>query len=180
MDARIPSPPRLRRATGALGRRSLSEGGKSGHDEFAGGSTGPSRDAPRPSFLKFMSLPKNGGRRECRARAAPAASYANKESIRVSHHRSAATIRHSLHDGFTGSFVLAPETGLFCLRPRCDAKASSPGWYQRRDTGPTRLLRPLQARSSAALKRPSRPAPNVRDDRDTPLIKGTGRGKKCP
>jgi putative acetyltransferase len=32
MDARVPSPPRLRRATNSLGRRSFSEGGKPGHD----------------------------------------------------------------------------------------------------------------------------------------------------
>jgi hypothetical protein len=35
-----------------------------------------------------------------------------EESTRVSHHRFAETIRHSLRDGFTVSFVLAPETGL--------------------------------------------------------------------
>jgi hypothetical protein len=34
VDARPPSPPRLRRATNTLGRRSFSEGGKAGHDEF--------------------------------------------------------------------------------------------------------------------------------------------------
>jgi hypothetical protein len=33
VDARLPSPPRLRRATISLGRRSFSEGGKAGHDE---------------------------------------------------------------------------------------------------------------------------------------------------
>jgi hypothetical protein len=34
VDARHPSPPRLRRATISLGRRSFSEGGKAGHDDF--------------------------------------------------------------------------------------------------------------------------------------------------
>jgi hypothetical protein len=33
VDARHPSPPRLRRATSSLGRRSFSEGGKAGHDD---------------------------------------------------------------------------------------------------------------------------------------------------
>jgi hypothetical protein len=33
VDGRVPSPPRLRRATISLGRRSFSEGGKPGHDE---------------------------------------------------------------------------------------------------------------------------------------------------
>ena len=36
VDARHPSPPRLRRATNSLGRRSFSEGGKAGHDEALG------------------------------------------------------------------------------------------------------------------------------------------------
>src|ERR1700760_3297970 len=33
VDARPPSPLKLRRATSSLGRRSLGEGGKTGHDE---------------------------------------------------------------------------------------------------------------------------------------------------
>jgi hypothetical protein len=35
VDARLPPPPRLRRATTSLGRRSFSEGGKAGHDELS-------------------------------------------------------------------------------------------------------------------------------------------------
>jgi len=34
-----------------------------------------------------------------------------KKAHEHSHHRYNAIIRHSLRDGFTGSFVLAPETG---------------------------------------------------------------------
>jgi len=34
VDARHPSPPKLRRATSSLGRRSFSEDGKAGHDEL--------------------------------------------------------------------------------------------------------------------------------------------------
>jgi peptide/nickel transport system ATP-binding protein len=37
MDPRVPSPPRLRRATNSLGRRSFSEGGKPGGDEAGNG-----------------------------------------------------------------------------------------------------------------------------------------------
>jgi hypothetical protein len=36
-----------------------------------------------------------------------------KKAHERSHHRSAEINRHSLRDGFTVSFVLAPETGLF-------------------------------------------------------------------
>jgi hypothetical protein len=35
LDRPVPSPPRLRRATNSLGRRSLSEGGKPGDDSFS-------------------------------------------------------------------------------------------------------------------------------------------------
>jgi hypothetical protein len=80
--------------------------------------------------------------------------------------------RHSLRDGFTVSFGLSPEIGLCCLRPQRDAKhhrkvdasveASGPHDFAVRSAH-IRLLRD---------KRPSHPAPNVRDDRDTPLVNG--------
>jgi hypothetical protein len=66
---------------------------------------------------------KNGGRRECRVHAAPAASRANEKSTRASHHRYAETVRHSLRDGATAYFVLSPVTGLFCHRRFADNPA---------------------------------------------------------
>ena len=63
--------------------------------------------------MQTETLLKNRGRRECRALDAPAASYAKVESIRVSHHRFAETLRHSLRDGCSGYFVLSPVIGLF-------------------------------------------------------------------
>jgi hypothetical protein len=54
-----------------------------------------------PEFCKSNSLEERG-RRECRVPDAPAASYAKVKSTRVSHHRFAETIRHSLRDGFNG------------------------------------------------------------------------------
>ena len=45
-----------------------------------------------------------------------------KESTRVSHHRFAETIRHSLRNGFTTYSALSPAIGLSCHRPRSDAK----------------------------------------------------------
>ena len=82
------------------------------------------------TFPRSQSLPSRckqhpseiGGSRECRAFGSPAASCAKVKSTRVSHHRSAETIRHSLRDGLTVSFVVSPETGLCCLRPQRDAK----------------------------------------------------------
>jgi hypothetical protein len=43
--------------------------------------------------------------------------------------------------------------------------------------GTTRLRRPQHARSSRALSRPSHSAPNVRDDREAPLLAGPERAK---
>ena len=55
---------------------------------------------------------------------APAASRARIESTRVSHHRSARTVRHSLRDGATVSFVLSPVIGLSCHRRRRDCRSN--------------------------------------------------------
>ncbi|SHN66646.1 hypothetical protein SAMN05444170_1033 [Bradyrhizobium erythrophlei] len=55
VDARHPSPPRLRRATNSLGRRSFSEGGKAGHDVV--------------ERIRLRLRP--GSQRPCRARPAP-------------------------------------------------------------------------------------------------------------
>jgi hypothetical protein len=47
-------------------------------------------------------------------------------------------------------------------------------------TGTTRLRRPPRARSSVAPRRPSLPALNVRDDRETPLEKGRDTTRNKP
>src|ERR1700744_1209155 len=54
MDCRVPSPPRLRRATNSLGRRSFGKGGKPGNDNA--GSVGPGErdlvERLRPELLR--------------------------------------------------------------------------------------------------------------------------------
>jgi hypothetical protein len=78
----------------------------------------------------------------------------------------------------TVSFVLSPVTGLFCHRhpadnsARLDASvgASGPHDFAVRIS----ILRPALA--CLTLPRPSHPAPNVRDDRETPLCVGRDRG----
>jgi hypothetical protein len=52
------------------------------------------------------------GRRECRARDAPAASRAMKKAHERSHHGHTGTTRHSPRNGFTAYFVLSPVTTL--------------------------------------------------------------------
>ena len=89
--------------------------------------------------------------------------------------------RHSLRDGFTVSFGLSPEIGLFCLRrkPQCVsivARLMPASRHQDHTTSPSasNALRP------AHRQRPPHPAPNVRDDRDTPLVKGRETGEEVP
>jgi hypothetical protein len=88
----------------------------------------------------------------------------------------------------TVSFVLAPETGLYCLRPRRDAGVSGPpgrhrhiiaklisaSGYQAHTTSPSASA-PLVL---TAQRRPPHPAPNARDDRETPLRRG-GMAQAC-
>ena len=65
---------------------------------------------------------KTRGSRECRAFGSPAASCAKVKSTRVSRHRFAETIRHSLRGGFTTYSALSPAIGRFCHRHRRNAK----------------------------------------------------------
>ena len=76
----------------------------------------------------------------------------------------------------TVSFVLSPVIGLCCHRFRHDAEASMPEMpasrHQDHTTSPSASMRFVLAHR----ERPSHPAPNVRDDRDTPLLVGCGLG----
>src|SRR5690349_6978324 len=67
---------------------------------------------PAAGFARVLRKPcplQIRGRRECRVFVAPAALRAIVESTQASHHRYAETVRHSLRDGVTASFVLSPE-----------------------------------------------------------------------
>src|SRR5258708_8187661 len=75
----------------------------------------PRRES-RPGCCPVTSS-RQGGRRECRGRRAPAASRATKKAHEHSHHRYNAIIRHSLRDAFTGSFVLSPPIPLSSPHP---------------------------------------------------------------
>ena len=91
----------------------------------------------------FPSLDSRGSR-ECRTFGSPAASCAKVKSTRVSHHRSAETIRHSLRDGFTTYSALSPAIGLFvtvtsAMRQHCrqlhtSVEASRPRGFVVRDS----------------------------------------------
>src|ERR1700720_300447 len=92
-----------------------------------------------------------------------------------SHHRSAETIRHCLRDGFTTYSALSPAIGRSCHRHQRNAQALSPTSRQRRGVKTTRLRRPREKRIRLVRHlRPSHPAPNVRDDREAPLLEERG------
>ncbi len=139
------------------------------------------------------------GRRESRVSDAPAAACASK-STRVSNHRFTGIIRPSLRNGFNGFLRALPgDEFLFVTVVSRIERLHAPGRAAKppRDLTPatgartTRLLRPRPCRSSRALpiahgsRRSALQScrahdtlastashPNVRDDRDTPLVKG--------
>jgi hypothetical protein len=75
----------------------------------------------------------------------------------------------------TVSFVLSPAIGLFVTVAGANASSivtnlMSASRHQDHTTSPSAQ----SAARPAAQERPSHPAPNVRDDRETPLWKGAG------
>jgi hypothetical protein len=113
------------------------------------------------------------------ASCAPVASRAKIKSTRVSPPQVRRTSRHSLRYGFNGFLRGLPgEPGFLATVPaQCEALSrvdTSVGVSGRHDFSVCDT-RSRQSRAS----HPSHPAPNVRDDRDTPLISGTGRAEKC-
>jgi hypothetical protein len=84
-------------------------------------------------------------------------------------------IRHSLHDGLA----------VYTCSPRCPGLLATVAGVMRehhrqRDpsvggSGPHDFAARLAALVLRCAKRPSHPAPNVRDDRDTPLFSGARR-----
>ena len=96
-----------------------------------------------------------------------------KKAYERSHHRFAETFRHSLHDGVTVSFVLSPVNRAFCHRRLSIISTSLTPASGRQDhtTSPSEV----HALRLQRKPRPSHPAPNVRDDRDTPLFSGARR-----
>jgi hypothetical protein len=112
---------------------------------------------------------KHGGSRECRALDAPAAARAKVESTRVSHHRSTETIRHSLHDGLTAYVRALPGVPGFLASVACElvTRKLDPSVG---GSGPRVFTARIDAARPAPPTRPSHPAPNVRDDREPPLL----------
>src|SRR5690242_12016128 len=87
------------------------------------------------------------------------------------------TTRPSLREWFYGLYALSPGTGLSCpcrrriIICRLSLSVGRPGPH---DFAVRKLIGRLAQRLRPNLSRPSHPAPNVRDDREAPLISGAG------
>ncbi len=86
-----------------------------------------------------------------------------------SHHRFTGATRHSLRNGFTAYSVLSPVTGLSCHRRCADNPAKLDASVGA--SGPHGFAVRVSTIRQARCPRPPHPAPNVRDDRDTPLFR---------
>jgi hypothetical protein len=112
--------------------------------------------------------------RQVRAQGKPgvdAPAVCVQQKARGSHHRRSRLARLSLRGGLTAYSMFSPETGFVvsvagAMRKHCRRLDN-----QHRDVRTAWLCRTLQVSFVLSiLPRPSHPAPNVRDDRDTPLM----------
>ena len=184
---RVPSCPRLSRAstssfTSAI--KGVDGRDKPGHDEAKTlpqplGKFLRSRDIHCPSFELCASCPRIRGRREDRAASATRSSACkNKKHADKSPQVCRTSPGLPCANGFNG-FLRARPGDRALVSPWVTTHTRCTG-YQRRDIRPTRLHRPRIKRIRLArCPRPSHPAPNVRDDRDTPLFSGARRAKNC-
>ena len=106
----------------------------------------------------LVRLPRKRGRRECRARDAPAASHAVKnKAYECSHHEYTGMTRHSPRNGFTAYFVLSPVTGLVChRRPRgIPANLTPASGCQDHTTSPSASAPFVKSASASTASRPA-------------------------
>jgi hypothetical protein len=134
-----------------------------------------SRRQLRPSFANPRPSKKEGAGNAGRS-THPQPRVQMKKAHERSHHGFTGNTRHSLRNGFTASFVALPGDRLSCHHPQCDAEHR-----HRVDTsigvpGPHDFAVRLTRARPARDRRPSHPASNVRDDRETSLLIGRETG----
>jgi hypothetical protein len=113
-------------------------------------------------------------------RVAPEAACAAKKHRRQQPrvHRNS---RHSLHNGFNGFLRALPGDHAWLPPSSADCSADLAPASERQDhtTSPS-ARQPLVAQKDApGVVRPSHPAPNVRDDREPPLLMSAGQRKEA-
>src|SRR5215475_11845327 len=134
--------------------------------------TSHSRGVRRPSCASF-SCPRNqegAGKAGCRPHPWPASKQKSWRQLPQDWPNN----RPSLRNGLTAYSALSPETGLSCPRRRAiisrDLTSASGGQdHTPLPSASASFVRVHKAR--ATPPRPSHPAPNVRDDREAPLLK---------
>ena len=138
-----------------------------GHDDREHGFVLPRRKTPE-------SVKENSHPLSLRAQGMPGARCARSLVCKVKKHTSIVTTVAPRSPGIpramvlTASFALFPAIGLSCHRRLQDHRLTgliSASRYQNHTTSPSALTC-----SSCASRRPSHPAPNVRDDREAPLL----------
>ena len=144
-----------------------------------------SRGTPCPSSAKSSAPENRGRRRPSREGAGDPKRDAGKTGCAL-HPRSRVQRqrrRRTRAYRFSGSnpafpaqwfydlFRALPGDRLSCHRRRCDAKHHHQLDASIEASGPHDFAVRISAVRLAALSRPSLPAPNVRDDRDTPLLR---------
>jgi hypothetical protein len=121
--------------------------------------------AARCARVVARTCPENRGRRECRYRSL---ACENKKAHERNHHRFAETIRPSLRNGLRliscsprrpGSFATVACENTF---RKLDASVGA--------SGPHDFAVRVSIARLAKPSRPPHPAPNVRDDREAPLV----------
>jgi len=137
----------------------------------------PPRGADSARAMPHSSRAKHRGRRECRAPVAPVASRAKtKEHTSIVTTVTPVAPGIPRADGFNG-FLRALLGDRACLPPSSaelsPANLTPASGRQDHTTSPSASKR----RSSSAQKRPPHPAPNVRDDRETPLERARDGGE---
>jgi len=153
-------------------RSGAAKGAKLGSDRQALPMRPRSRDAFSPGVFQKFVAPKKQGRREGRALAAPVARQQQEKLAAVTTGLAEHT-RPSPRDGFHGLYALSLGTG--CLAPIAKAirhcrLGISTGMPGPRDFTVASGLFVGARDPRCNPTRPPHPAPDVRDDREAPLV----------
>ena len=156
---------------------------KSGHDERVCADTSGMLLRPRHSHARVFEEHRPSeirGRRECRAPDAHPQFSCERKHTRSSPQVRRTTPAFPARMVLTASFVLSPVIGLSCHRPRRDAKHHRQVDASVEASGPHDLAVHLTRVRLFAPEASTASPPNVRDDRETPLLIGHGMGSILP
>jgi hypothetical protein len=163
--------------TGSAKQSMRQQGSKSGEDCFASLAMTARYDSAfsrrcAPELCQILRLENQRAQGKPGARCTRSLAWCVKNT-RVSHHRFTGTPGLPCAMVLTAYFALSPVTGLVCHRhpqETCKKLASRELDTSVGVSGPHDFAVRAQRHSSFDMPRPLHPAPNVRDDRETPLL----------